>query len=346
MRNDGLFYICAMTPEDCRGGILGYKLDGNAVCAEQFHMPFCGCNYLAYSTNGQVLYSTCIIDGAGGAAAFKIKADGSLEYMNKLPSEGKSTCYIIAAPGGRYLYTANYFSANISEFSLNEDGSLKALERTIKFAGRGPHERQEMAHPHFVNFTPDGQNLIVIDLGLDAVKQFAFDPDKGLIDPDNPRCFTVTPPGSGPRHLIFNKQHNMAYLLNEVGNTVSVLRFEQQDFSLVQQLSTLPEGFAEFSKAAAIRLSPDGRFLLASNRGLDSIAVYRVQEDNLLELQSIVPSGGVSPRDINFLPDGIHVAAANEFSDNVVFFDFDPVSGTLTPNLQELKLPRPLAVYW
>ena len=338
--------MCGMTPEDCSGGIYGYELDENNVPQQKFHQPFCGCNYLAYSCDRKVLYSTCIIDGAGGAAAFRICPDGALEYLNKLPSAGKSTCYIIAAPGGKYLYTANYFSSNISEFSLQEDGSLKALERTVKFSGRGVHERQEMAHPHYVNFTPDGRFLIVIDLGLDAVKLFEFDPEKGLVDPENPRCFKVTPAGSGPRHLVFNSVGNMAYLLNEVGNTVSVLKFEHDQFQLCQQLSTLPADFTGYSKAAAIRLAPDGRFLLASNRGLDSTAVFKVLDNGLLEFMELVASEGVSPRDINFLPDHKHLVMANEFSDNNAFFDYDPATGKLSFNGNQVKMPRPLAVYW
>ena len=344
--SDKLFYLCGMTPEDCSGGIYTYKLDEAGKPLQLFKHPFCGCNYLAYSVDRKILYSTCIIDGKGGAAAFRIAADGSLEYINKLPTNGESTCYIIAAPGGKYLYTANYFSANISEFTLNSDGSLKELVRTIGFEGRGPHTRQEMPHPHYVNFTPDGKKLIVIDLGLDAVKLFDFDPEKGLTAPDKPYVFKVTPGGSGPRHLVFNKAGNTAYLLNEVGNTVCVLAFDGNEFQLRQQLNTLPEDFHDFSKASAIRLSPDERFLLASNRGYDSTAVYRVDANGLLELQEIVPSEGTSPRDINFLPDGKHLIMANEFSDNNALFDYDPESGRLTYCNIDIVMPRPLAIYW
>ena len=345
MTND-IFYVCAMTPDDCSGGIMSCFLDERKHLQVKTHMPFCGCSYLGYSIDRKVLYATCIIDGEGGAAAFKILPDGGLELLNKLPGNGRSSCYITAAPGGKYLYTANYSSASISEFRLNEDGSLSELVRTIHFEGRGVHERQDSAHPHFVKFTPDGRRLMVVDLGLDAVKQFEFDPECGLIDVESPHCFTITPPGSGPRHLIFNRQCDQAYVINEVGNTVSVLDYDGKNFTFRQQLSTLPADFDGYSKAAAIRFSADERFLLASNRGFDSIAVYRVLDDGALMLQDIVPSNGVSPRDINFLPDNRHLAAANEFSDNLVLFDFDPESGKLTCCNNELKMPRPLAVYW
>lgn len=344
--NDKLFYVCAMTPDDCSGGIFGYNLDGNGVPQQLFHQPYCGCNYLAYSVDRKVLYSTCMIQGRGGVAAFAIKSDGSLDLLNQLPSDGDSCCYVTAAPGGKYIYCANYFTSNIAEFRLKSDGSLDRMTRSVKFAGCGVVPRQDASHPHFTLFTPDGSKLIVIDLGLDAVKLFEFDPEKGLTDPENPYVFKVGPAGVGPRHLVFNSVGNTAYLINELGNTVCVLEYKQGEFRTLQQITTLPEDFHDFSKASAIRLSPDERFLFASNRGYDSVAVYRVLADGLLELQEIVSSGGVSPRDINFLPGGRHFAAANEFSDNTVFFNYDPASGKLSASGIELELPRPLAIYW
>ena len=221
--NDGLFYLCGMTPEDRSGGIYGYCLDADKQPQQLFHMPFCGCNYLAYSNDRKVLYATCMINGDGGVAAFRIKADGALEFINQMPSNGKSTCYVTAAPSGKYLYTANYSSCNISEFVLDPDGSIKVLVRDIVFTGSGPDERQNMPHPHYTNFTPDGKKLIVVDLGTDEIRLFDFDPALGLLNVDDPTVFKVEPGGSGPRHVIFNHAGDTAYLLNEIGNTVCVL---------------------------------------------------------------------------------------------------------------------------
>ncbi len=341
-----LFYVCAMTPEDCRGGIFGFILDEKRVPHAQFHLPFCGCNYLAYSVDRRYLYSTCIIDGAGGAAAFRIQADGSLELLNKLSTLGRSCCHLTAAPGGKYLYCANYFTSNLSEFALAADGSLEKLSRNIIFTGHGVHERQEVPHPHFVQFTPDNRQLILVDLGLDAIKLFEFDPESGLINPDRPVICRIEPGGSGPRHLVFNSSGNTAYLVNEIGNSVCVLDFCGGRFKCRQILSTLPDDCSVYSKAAAVRLSPDERFLLVSNRGFDSIVTYKVQDDGSLQLQDFISSGGVSPRDINFLPDGKTLAAGNEFSDGLVFFDYDPEYGKLQYNGHTVTLPRPLAIYW
>lgn len=343
-----LFYIGAMTPNDASGGIYGYTLDASGMPQMVFKQPACGVKYLAYSADKKILYSTVIVDPAektGGVAAYRIKADGSLEFINELSSEGVSTCHLAAAPGGKYLYAVNYFTSTLCEFTLCGNGALERLNKVIHFSGCGTHPRQEKPHPHFTGFTPDGKYLIVVDLGLDAVKLFAFDPEKGLTDAENPYLFKVENPGSGPRHLAFNRAGNIAYLVNEIGNTVCVLDYKAGKFSCRQIISTLPADFSGETKAAAIRLSPDERWLFASNRGYDSIAVYRVLPDGELALQDIVPSEGESPRDINFLPDGLHLAAANEFTNNTAFFKFDPESGKLAYYASE-SMPNPLAVYW
>ena len=342
-----LFYLCGMTPEDASGGIYGCE-ECEGKVRIKFHHPLRGCSYLGFSDDRKGLYATSIVDGSGAVTALRIREDGSLEQLNQLPTLGRSCCYAAAAPGGKFVYAANYFTSNISEFALNPNGSLKTLARDIHFTGSGPDERQDVPHPHFTNFTPDQKKLIVIDLGTDEIKLFDFDPDKGLLNIEKPSVFKVNPAGSGPRHIVFNKKGDIAYLINEIGNTVSVLGYDGNSFTFKQILSTLPEDFKDYSKAAAIRLAPDERFLFASNRGYDSTAVFAVLPDGLLELREIVSSEGVSPRDINFLPGGRVFAMANEFSDNVAFFDYDEICGKLNSKSREvdLHLPRPLAIYW
>lgn len=341
-----IFYIAAMTT-DTSGGIFTYTIDENNQLEMISHAPISGANYMDFSTDGKLLYSTSTIGEGGAAAAYRIQPDGTLDFINQLPSNGRSTCYIKAAPGGKYLYTANYFSSNISEFKLAENGAIDKLIRNIAYTGAGPNlPRQDVPHPHYVNFTPDKKYLIVIDLGLDHIKLYSFDPEKGLTAPDTPYIYEVTPAGSGPRHLIFNQAGDRAYLINELGNTVEVLNYTDGKFEFVQIINTLPDDFTDFSKASAIRLSPDGRFLFASNRGFDSVAVYAVGDDGTLELRDIVPTGGVSPRDINLLPGGNILAAANEFSNVVTYFDFDQASGKLSKRPETTELPRPLAIFY
>ena len=117
-------------------------------------------------------------------------------------------------------------------------------------------------------------------------------------------------------------------------------------FEQLETVTALPRFFEGATKAAAIRLSPDERFLFASNRGFDSIAVFRLDGKGGLSPHDLVLSGGVSPRDINFLPGGKMFAAANEETDNVVFYDYDAEAGKLTPNGLEFRMTHPLYIFW
>ena len=345
--NNNLFYTASRSTADNTGGIYGMTVDNNSGKVKtEFFQELYGASYLAYSVDRKTLYAACAVEKDGAVAAFKIRPDGSLEFLNRLLSKGISTCYVIAAPGGKYLYTASYFTSNISEFSLNEDGSLKALERVLTFSGKSVDVRQECPHPHFVNFTPDRLKLTVVDLGLDEVKLFDFDPVKGLLNVNSPEIFKVEPAGSGPRHLVFNKNGNTAYLVNEIGNTVSVLGFDGKTFRCRQLISTLPEDCTCYSKTAAIRLAENEKFLYVSNRGYDSIAVFDVQFDGLLKLNSIVHSEGEGPRDINFLPGNKYFAAANEIGNNTAFFAYNENTGKLTFTGEKINMPGALAIYW
>ena len=341
-----LFYVASRNTVDKTGGIYGMSVDNNGTIKERFFCDLYGTSYMAYSCDRKTLYASCAEGKEGAVAALEIKPDGSLELLNRLPSAGVSTCYVIAAPGGKYLYAASYFTSNISEFSLNSDGSIKTLERVITFPGRSVDPRQECSHPHFVNFTPKQDKLISVDLGLDEIKLFDFDPEKGLLNIDKPVICKIEPAGSGPRYLVFNSVGDTAYLVNEIGNTVVVLGFDGSRFVQKQLISTLPEGVECYSKAAAIRLSPDEKYLYISNRGYDSIAVFKIKDDGLLEWNSIVAAEGEGPRDINFLPGGKYFAAANEVSNNTAFFAYDEQSGNLTFTGKKADVAGALAIYW
>ncbi len=342
--NDAVFYIAAASAEPT-GGIYQYQMRGGDAPLQTGFYPLPKANYIAFSPDRRFLYATCTVGGSGGVAAFRILPDGSLEMLNCCSAAGQSTCHLTVAPSGNFLYAANYISGSFAEFSL-ENGAVAGRIRVVEHHGHGINPaRQESAHAHFTGFTPDGKFLCVIDLGIDTVRLYPFDPAAG-IDPEHAADCKIVPAGSGPRHLLFDGSGKTGYLLNELGNTVSPLRYDGEKLLQGGVVTTLPR-FAQnlVTKAAAIRLSPDGRFLFASNRGFDSIAVYELDGKGGMCLTDMVFSGGKSPRDINFLPGGKLFAAANEFSDQVVFYDFDPASGKLTPNGVIFDhMPRPLCI--
>ncbi len=339
-----MFYVAACTDKP-EGGIYRYEMRQSAAPQQVGFTALPDANYLSFSPDGKYMYSTCSAGKDGGVAAFAIDADGALTLLNTCAAGGLSTCYVITDSSGKWLYAANYRGPSVSEFRL-EKGRIAERTQVVRHEGSGPNlPRQDAAHPHFTGLTPDGRYLLVVDLGIDAIMAYPIDPDKGLNAAGvikNP----VEPAGSGPRHLIFDRSGKIAYLLNELASTVISYRYADGRFEAIETKSMLPPLTNVYSKASAIRLSADEKFLFASNRGFDSVAVYRLDGKGGMTLHDMVLSGGSSPRDVNFLPGGRMFATANEFSDILVLFDYDAAAGKLTPNGISYKLPRPLCVVW
>ena len=341
MKRD-FFYIvgCSQTPD---GGIYLFRGGRDGLPVRDGFSAAPGANYLAVSPDGGTLYvSGNDARRAGYVAAFRVHSDGGLSPLNRVDTNGLSCCHLCVSPDGRRLYAANYLSGSVTGFRLDPEGSIGAPEEFDQHCGRGVNpERQERAHAHYTGFSPDGRFLLVNDLGLDTVFCYPYTPERGL-DIAGVIPNLISPAGSGPRHLLFEPGGESLILLNEMGNSIQRLRFDRGRLYLTSSASTLPGPVDAPTKAAAVRFSPDGRFVLATNRGFDSIAVF---ERTTLRMVSLTCSGGVSPRDLNFLPDARTVAAANEFSGKVVFFDFDAKCGALTPTGRELHFPRPLCVF-
>lgn len=345
MRN-GLFYSCGCA-ENLKGGLYLCREEAAGRIETLSFTPLRGTNYLCFSADKKFLYATWNEGNTGGVAAFAMNPDGTLRHLNSLESGGAAACHVTVSPDGAFLYTANYSSGNFAEFRLAEDGSIAGRTRLISHLDHSPGprtDRQEHAHTHCVRFTPDGAYLCVVDLGVDAVFLYPFLTGKGILPA--PLAQTMAP-GSGPRHIIFPENiPRIAYLINELGNSVCACRCEPGKITVFQTISTLPANCDTVTKASAIRVSADGRFLYASNRGYDSIACFRIGSGGGLDLCRIVSAHGRSPRDINFLPSGRFFAVSNEFSDRICCYSFNAETGALT-YLEEQDVtnePRPLCI--
>lgn len=337
------FYLAAMS-EKPEGGIYRYRMRENAAPEQVGFTQMPGVNALAFSPDRKYMLSTCLVNGEDGVASYAVGEDGELTFLSSMASGGKAACFVSTDPFGEFLYCANYTSGDFAEFRLDGDGRITERTQLIHHEGCGPNPlRQKGAHPHCAFLTPDGKYLAVVDLGVDALYAYRFSPGRG-IDAEAKKVSKMAP-GDGPRHLIFDRSGKIAYLANELGNTVSSLAYDDGEFTLLQKLTTLPRFQEGATKASAIRFSEDQRFLFVSNRGYDSIAVYELDGKGGMKLFDFVLSGGSSPRDINFLPGGRWFGAANEFSDTVFFFDCNG-HGRLTPNGHVLHLPRPLYIFW
>ncbi len=226
-------------------------------------------------------------------------------------------------------------------------GSLGEVSTKIQYSGSGKDpKRQEGPHPHELDVSPDNRFALLADLGLDQLLTYHFDPAKGTLALNGPP-FTRVPPGTGPRHFTFDQSGKFVYVVNELTSTVSAFSYNADTGALreLATLSTLPRNFKGTSFAAEIGIHPSGKFIYASNRGDDSIAIFAIDAaSGVLRFVETVSSGGKIPRHFEIAPGGAYLFAANQESNNVVIFRIDQNTGHLTPSGQVLELPSPACV--
>lgn len=273
--------------------------------------------YQAISSDKKYLYSVNETDISGGVSSFKINANLSLTPINSQSIKGKGPCHVSLCNDEKYLFAAGYHDGTISLFPVNDHGSLGEMCDIKYHQGKSVNiERQNEPHAHCIIPYKDTDYIYAADLGTDKVYTYMI--EKGKFVQGNPH-YTNIHPGAGPRHLLFDSKGEFLYLINEVDNTVTVLKADKKTgkLSVIQDISTLPNDFKETSWCAAIRISPDERFVYASNRGHDSIAVFQRNTEGLLKLTGFIPSRGSWPRDFNIDPSGRFLITANQNSNSI-----------------------------
>lgn len=267
------------------------------------------------------------IDAGSGALA-PLRADPELTGH---PAIAPSHLAVDAT--GRVLLAANYHAGHIAAIPIRGDGCL-GTPKLIPHSGRGPHPtRQDKPHPHSVTLSADNRFVIVCDLGLDKIFSYALDVPGAQLIPANPP-FVETDAGAGPRHFKFGPDGRHAYAINELGNTITGYAYDAARGALrpLQTVSTLPAGFSAENITAEIRVHPNGRFLYGSNRGHDSLAVFKVDAGSgWLTNVEIIPSGGTTPRNFALSPDGNWLLCGHQDSENLTVFRVDSTTGRLTP---------------
>ncbi|MDD4869825.1 MAG: lactonase family protein [Kiritimatiellae bacterium] len=285
---------------------------------------------------------------AGAVSAFKIDpTTGKLTLLNQVASKGTGPCHVFVDKTGKYALVANYGGGSAAAFAIKEDGNLGESTGFVQHEGSGPDQRRQKGpHAHSINLSPDNRFAVVADLGLDKVMIYKFDQDKGTLVPNNPP-FAATPPAAGPRHFAFHPSSKFAYVINEMGNTVTAFSFDSDcgAFKEVQTISTLPAGFTNTSHTAEVQVHPSGKFVYGSNRGHDSIALFSVDQatGKLTYIETTSVKGKI-PRNFGIHPSGNWLIAANQDSNNIVVFKVDATTGKLTPTGQEFEVGTPVCV--
>jgi 6-phosphogluconolactonase len=306
--------------------------------------------FLVLSADGRHLYSTNSVDAfkgqpSGAVSAYEVDAaTGDLKFLNQQLSGGQNPAHVSLDAAGHHLFVANYNGGSIAVFEINADGSLGARTAFVQHEGTSVHPlRQTKAHAHAIKLDPSGRFALVPDLGADKLFVYRFDPKTGSLAPNNPPFAALTP-GSGPRHLAFHPSGRFAYLLNELASSVSVFGWDPSRGRLteLQKASTLPDGFSGTTTAAEIEVHPSGKFLYATNRGHDSLAVFAIDPaTGRLSLVEHVPTQGKNPRNFAFDPTGRWLVVTNNVGQNAMVFRIDEGTGRLTASGAPLALPYP-----
>jgi 6-phosphogluconolactonase (cycloisomerase 2 family) len=302
-------------------------------------------SYLAIAPGGRHLYT--VHGDESEVSSFAIDRDtGKIRFLNRQSTQGKNPVHLAFDPSGRFLIVSNHIGASLAVLPVAGDGSLQPLTQLVPLSGPiGPHRiEQKQSKPHFNPFDTSGRFVIVPDKGLDRVFSFRFEGGQ-LLPAAAP--FVATREGAGPRHLVFHPNRALAYAVNELDSTVTTYRYRPETGALepLQVLSSLPSTFPGNSRAAGIAIDGASRTLYASNRGHDSIAVFRIAEtDGLLSFTGTDPSLGRTPRFVTLSPDGRLLYALNEDSDSIVALRADRVSGRLTPTGQSVQAGSPVCM--
>ncbi|MHB8994484.1 MAG: lactonase family protein [Armatimonadota bacterium] len=296
-------------------------------------------SFLALHPRGPWLYAVGEQQDGGTVTALSLEG----EVLSRQSTVGKGPCHVGVDPLGEYLACANYGSGSVSLHPLREDGQVEAASDFVQHEGNGPvADRQAGPHAHSTNFDPSGRFLIAADLGIDRLMVYGLDRNQRKLRSHVTGGVRVEP-GSGPRHLSFHQNGKWAYLINELSNMLEAYHWDAEAGQLtpLQTISTLPAGYAGVSYCAKIRVHPSGRFVYGSNRGHNSLAIFRVDEaSGLLEPLGYVSTEGDHPRHFTISPDGQWLLAGNMNSDNIVIFKV-AAEGGLEAVGDPLPLPAP-----
>lgn len=310
-------------------------------------------SYLVVSPDEQFVYAVHEDAGnkgkGGEISAFRFdKKTGQLSYINQQPTRGDHPCYVEIDKTGRWVIAGNYSSGSLSVLPVQPNGGLGEPVTTVSHEGSGVNkQRQDRPHVHCNVLSADNRYLFVPDLGIDKVMIYSFDAASGALTAANPG-FARSVDGSGPRHFVFHPNNQFAYLVEELSATVVAFGYENGSLTPIQRISILPPGDSVSASGADIHVSPDGKFLYASNRAnANSIAIFAADPGSgkltAIGHQSTL---GKTPRNFNFDPSARFLLAANQETDNIVVFRRDPVTGLLADTGHRINVGKPVCLKW
>jgi 6-phosphogluconolactonase len=336
-------------------GIYAFRLDESSGGLEPVAKTTGVTNpsYLAFDASRRFLYAVNELKvyedrPSGTVSAFAVDAKtGWLRFLNKRLTHGTDPCHVLVDDARKHVFVANFMSGSVCVLPVRDDGSLGEASDFIQHQGSGiDPARQKGPHAHSVTLDATNRFAFVPDLGLDRLMTYRLDARRGMLEANTVPWIKMKP-GAGPRHVAFHPGGKFAYLVNELDSTIAALSYDKQAgaFEHLETVPTLPAGFSGASTCADIQVSPKGTHVYASNRGHDSIVIYRIEgRSGKLSYVGHQPTGGQTPRSFGIDPAGRFLLAANQDSDTIVSFYIDAGDGTLEPTGQVMAVPTPVCI--
>jgi len=349
-------FVGTYTPSGGAAGIYLCRFDEDTLALSVERSCVGGANpsFLDLDPGGRFLYAVNELGYAeNGAPRGEVRSfsvdphTDDIRLLNCQSTLGADPCHLAVHVTSQRLFVSNFRSGSVAVVPIGPDGSLLPAIQCLQHEppqSDGPAAAQPRAHS--VTFSRDGRFAFVADLGLNRIMIYRVDPATGMLERNEPRSLEMVP-GSGPRHMALHPNGRWLYIINERNSTIRACGLEARTGALrtLQDIASLPEGFSGKNISADIHLSPDGRFLYASNRGHDSIAIFAVEQDTgLLSRVGHVPCGGTTPRNFMVSPSGAHVLVANQDSGTVVVFLRNPHDGRLEQTGTKVEIPAPVCL--
>lgn len=347
------FFVVGTYDSPKSEGIYVFRFNSEKGTAEKISMiKTSNPSFVTFSPDGQYLYAvheTAPQDGKGGeVASFRFdQKTGNLQLINRERCGGDHPCHVATDATGRWLFVSNYTSGSLSVLPIRTDGSLGAAT-VLQHTGSGKDpQRQKGPHTHGAVPAPGNKQVLVTDLGIDKILLYDFDPQTGDTKPAA-QPFVKTEPGAGPRLFTFHPNQRWGYAVEELSGTVAAYNYSRGHLKQLQRLSTMQKGDTRFAGSADIHVSPDGKFLYASNRGeVNNLAIYSIHgKKGTLKLVGHQPVLGKTPRNFSIDPSGQYLLCENQNSDEIVIFKRNRKTGLLTDTGNRIAVGKPVCIQW
>ncbi|MDC5681141.1 lactonase family protein [Acinetobacter baumannii] len=335
-------------PEKASEGLYQLQVNADGTLTPVKVLQMKSPSWVVKSKDGRFAYTTNE-ENEGAVTALSVQ-NRKVEVLNTVNSHGGHPTHASISLDGKFLFVSNYSAfdkgrGGVAVLPILPNGHLGEMVQNIVFSEGSGHVkgRQDSGHAHSTTFSPDGKYLYASDLGNDKVYAFRYNPSKPQpLEADKSRDVSFKH-GSGPRHMVFSPNGKQAYITAEMRSEIVTFKVQDGHLKKVAELKLVHEDKTpEFKSASGIILSPNGKYVIAANRGADNkLLVFKIQQNGLLGQPQVYKANGIEPRAFSFDESGKYLYVTNVYSNNISLFRFDTKNGSLKPLGDAAKISTP-----